>query len=464
MSQRKSASLLILILSFLFLNISKPANVNKVTSAKYQIAELIRNHDSQNSHIQIGDMLLKVKDLQDFYESESAIGLYQRPWTDGKVYYSFDSLITETTKEMFFRAFREWESGTPLQFIEHTREQNYIYIIYSEITSSAIGMGEGKQLLKITPYWHTPYGTVLHEIGHALGLHHEHQRTDRDLYVEIMEENLLHLGESQILLIMPTINYTPYDFLSVMHYGRFTLSKNGKETIHVRKEYSLFLNKIGNRQSLSTLDLEGLRKLYSYMPALIYPDKNELNVPADKCTFSWSDFPDATEFHIQIAEDQLFQKVVKDEIQKSTNLESDVILKQSTQFKNLKPNSNYFWRVRCMINDTHRSWSDTVSFRTEVNNYTHYSQDPVNKIILKQNYPNPFNSGTTITFELDEPVNASLRLFDSAGKQVAKPVSGFLLPGKYEVQWNSNNLASGLYYYQLHAGGKTITRKMVLVK
>ena len=94
MFQSKSASLLILILSFLFLNISKPANVNKVTSAKYQIAELIRNHDSQNSHIQIGDMLLKVKDLQDFYENESAIGLYQRPWTDGNVYYSFDSLIT----------------------------------------------------------------------------------------------------------------------------------------------------------------------------------------------------------------------------------------------------------------------------------------------------------------------------------------------------------------------------------
>ena len=77
-------------------------------------------------------------------------------------------------------------------------------------------------------YW-TQIGAKTHEFGHALGLHHQMTRADRDDYVVIDEDNIIESAKSnfEIETIMTAKTYgTPYDFGSVMHYSPRVSSTN----------------------------------------------------------------------------------------------------------------------------------------------------------------------------------------------------------------------------------------------
>lgn len=84
---------------------------------------------------------------------------------------------------------------------------------------------------------------------------------------------------------------------------------------------------------------------------------------------------------------------------------------------------------------------------------------------LSQNYPNPFNPSTFIKFGLNENTVISLRVFNTLGEMVAEIIPNRLMEaGEYEYFFNASNLASGTYIYTLSANGKSISRKMLLIK
>ncbi len=84
--------------------------------------------------------------------------------------------------------------------------------------------------------------------------------------------------------------------------------------------------------------------------------------------------------------------------------------------------------------------------------------------LLEQNYPNPFNPSTTISFAI--PANAKVRLavFDQLGREVAVLVNETLNAGRHSVEFNAQNLSSGVYYYTISADKFTATRKLLLMK
>ena len=86
------------------------------------------------------------------------------------------------------------------------------------------------------------------------------------------------------------------------------------------------------------------------------------------------------------------------------------------------------------------------------------------KFNLSQNYPNPFNPSTKIKFDLPQAGNVNLRVFDVLGREVSVLVNESLKPGKYEVDFDASALPSGVYFYNLIAGGHVETRKMILLK
>ncbi|MCH7964673.1 MAG: immune inhibitor A [Bacteroidetes bacterium] len=88
---------------------------------------------------------------------------------------------------------------------------------------------------------------------------------------------------------------------------------------------------------------------------------------------------------------------------------------------------------------------------------------------LEQNYPNPFNPSTMIKYSIPSNVkhetsNVSLIVYDVLGNEVAILVNEEKIVGNYEIEFNANNLSSGIYYYRLVAGSYTDTRKMILLK
>lgn len=92
---------------------------------------------------------------------------------------------------------------------------------------------------------------------------------------------------------------------------------------------------------------------------------------------------------------------------------------------------------------------------------------------LHQNYPNPFNPTTTISFALPkekgQKQEVGLSIYDLRGRYVRDLFHGKLASGNHSVTWDGRNsdgipVSSGVYFYSLKVGDRTLSRKMVLIK
>lgn len=83
---------------------------------------------------------------------------------------------------------------------------------------------------------------------------------------------------------------------------------------------------------------------------------------------------------------------------------------------------------------------------------------------LMQNYPNPFNPVTNIPFVTELNSFVSLKVYDVLGRHVKTLVNEEKPAGRYSIQFDGSNLASGIYYYQMKSGDFTATRKLILLK
>ncbi|MCF8240502.1 MAG: FG-GAP-like repeat-containing protein [Melioribacteraceae bacterium] len=83
---------------------------------------------------------------------------------------------------------------------------------------------------------------------------------------------------------------------------------------------------------------------------------------------------------------------------------------------------------------------------------------------LYQNYPNPFNPSTTIDYAIPKSGHVVLSVVNILGKTVITLVNRFQEAGYYTVNFNSLNLASGVYFYRINTGKYTSVKKMLLIK
>jgi hypothetical protein len=83
---------------------------------------------------------------------------------------------------------------------------------------------------------------------------------------------------------------------------------------------------------------------------------------------------------------------------------------------------------------------------------------------LYQNFPNPFNPATTIKYALSENSFVTLKIYDIVGREIKTLVSANQTAGTYLLDFNAENLASGVYFYKLVANEFTDAKKMILVK
>jgi hypothetical protein len=100
------------------------------------------------------------------------------------------------------------------------------------------------------------------------------------------------------------------------------------------------------------------------------------------------------------------------------------------------------------------------------------NRDPGNKPFkfqLFQNYPNPFNPATTIRYQLPKNTKVVLNIYNILGQKVKTLVDQVQTSGAKAVYWDGENdsgqsVSSGIYIYRLQAGGKALSRKLLLLK
>jgi len=90
-----------------------------------------------------------------------------------------------------------------------------------------------------------------------------------------------------------------------------------------------------------------------------------------------------------------------------------------------------------------------------------------NEYALFQNYPNPFNPSTQIVFDVPAAEFVTLRVYNLLGQDVETLINKSMAPGRYTIEWNGNDMlnnevASGVYFYELR-GKSFITRKKMLL-
>lgn len=86
------------------------------------------------------------------------------------------------------------------------------------------------------------------------------------------------------------------------------------------------------------------------------------------------------------------------------------------------------------------------------------------EFLLYQNYPNPFNPLTTIKFSLPKQESVIIAIYNTLGEKLETLLSNKMPAGSHEVEFNAQNISSGIYFYLIQAGEFQDVKKMILLK
>ncbi|MCB0167524.1 MAG: M12 family metallopeptidase [Anaerolineae bacterium] len=201
-------------------------------------------------------------------------------WPNGIVPYQFDTNVTTINQTRMIASMLEWENVANIDFRPRNEEANYIHIQNSTGNNSAVGMQGGKQVINIFN-WNSRF-TIVHELGHTLGLWHEQSRPDRNNYIRINLGNIQNGQSGQFSIRQAADVYSKgayglsdeetYDFDSIMHYDQCAFSKacpigsscncGITTTITVLPPNQSWQSRIGQLNHLSKLDNLTMSFLY----------------------------------------------------------------------------------------------------------------------------------------------------------------------------------------------------------
>jgi Astacin (Peptidase family M12A) len=187
---------------------------------------------------------------------------YSLYWPNGTVPIKFADNISQTQRQIIWSATQDWERNGGMRFVAHTNQE-----VYALITNKGPGSGcnatlgyfrnEQMPFLNLEDAcWSKPI--AMHELGHVIGLVHEHQRPDRDDYIDITTTAPWVTAKVESAVV------TPYDPTSAMHYCFSSL--NYFNLKNVKFDDAVDLGSIcrnDNDYKLSYWDREATKILYS---------------------------------------------------------------------------------------------------------------------------------------------------------------------------------------------------------
>ncbi|CAL1534071.1 unnamed protein product [Lymnaea stagnalis] len=192
-----------------------------------------------------------------------------RLWEHATIPYVIKPRFSRNDKMKIMNAMRIWENATCVTFKEkELADKDYIVFTVEPCgCCSPVGrQGTGAQTISLHKQCRDTIN-ILHELGHAIGFHHEHSRPDRDQYVDVILENIIENKKYNFNKLKPEEVFSfgeEYDFDSIMHYNLDAGARNANQETIVPKRLptSVMKTNIGQRALLSRGDIRQTNKLY----------------------------------------------------------------------------------------------------------------------------------------------------------------------------------------------------------
>lgn len=206
-----------------------------------------------------GDIVLSDKQLIEGGAASKGGATYSR-WPNRTIYYTIAGNMGSINVNKINTAVNEYNSKTNARWVQRTNQSNYVEFIFGSSNGSDgwahIGYQGGKQTISLDQY--ISVGSVIHEMGHTVGLYHEHARKDRDQYVSIQWGNIQDGQAYNFNKYTSGTDIGPFNINSVMMYWPNSYSKNGQPTIK-RADGTNFTY---NRTGFTTGDINTINAMY----------------------------------------------------------------------------------------------------------------------------------------------------------------------------------------------------------
>jgi len=249
-----------------------------------------------------GDIILeKVTpvDPQGVQSNSFSVGYSTYLWPKVGTQYQIPYEITSGTGDLsnLTAAIAQFNSTfSNIQFVAYNTQTNYVNFYFdpnnfSGECEATVGMAGGEQ--QVGGSGSCALGTILHEMGHTIGLWHEQSRPDRNTYVAVNYGNLIKGSISNFNQIYDNaVETTLFDYASIMEYPAFSFSRNGGPAI----ESIPAGIPLSNQTGYSAADIDGIERLYGNAPTAVTITSNPpgLQVIVDGATnttpqvFTWA--------------------------------------------------------------------------------------------------------------------------------------------------------------------------------
>ncbi|CAL8347980.1 unnamed protein product [Gadus morhua 'NCC'] len=173
--------------------------------------------------------------------------------------YTVSSAYTSAETSRIVNALQSFHQSTCIRFVPRRNQYDHISIQSRGGCYSSLGRTGGMQVLSLRRSGCMYYGIMQHEVNHALGFNHEQTRSDRDQYVKINWKNINPSNAYNFERQNTNNLNTPYDYTSIMHYGRTAFSINGRDSITPIPNSSV---QIGQRKGMTRNDFLRINRLY----------------------------------------------------------------------------------------------------------------------------------------------------------------------------------------------------------
>lgn len=198
-------------------------------------------------------------------------------WPGGLIPYEIDPAFPATTLAQLQQAISTWNAyGTPIRLQPRAGETDYARFTRSPLStgvcSSAVGRRGGGQPVTLEDGCTAP--TIIHEIGHTVGMWHEQSRIDRNLHVTVLHENIAKIYASNYSIESFGQDLGGYEYGSSMHYRPFSFSLEGKLAIESVPPGI----PMGETSGMNAGDLDAVTRKYGGAPSQTTISSNPLGL------------------------------------------------------------------------------------------------------------------------------------------------------------------------------------------